>query len=135
MKALAAEMTTNFSKRLAPLGIQVRELTGDMQLSKSEIMQTQMLITTPEKWDVVTRKSTGDIALTQLVKLLIIDEVHLLHGDRGPVVESLVARTLRQVLTIIVLLNYSIVHYYLSCDAGRFHKLIIIINRWNRHKE
>lgn len=32
-----------------------------------------------------------------MVKLLIIDEVHLLHGDRGPVVESLVARTLRQV--------------------------------------
>ena len=28
---------------------------------------------------------------------LIIDEVHLLHGDRGPVVEALVARTLRMV--------------------------------------
>ena len=56
-----------------------------------------MLVTTPEKWDVVTRKSTGDVALTQLVKLLIIDEVHLLHDDRGAVIESLVARTLRQV--------------------------------------
>lgn len=56
-----------------------------------------MLITTPEKWDVVTRKSTGDVALTQIVRLLIIDEVHLLHDDRGPVIESLVARTLRQV--------------------------------------
>ena len=31
MKALAAEMTANFSKKLAPLGIVVRELTGDMQ--------------------------------------------------------------------------------------------------------
>ena len=50
-----------------------------------------------EEWDVVTRKSTGDVGLSQIVKLLIIDEVHLLHGDRGPVVESLVARTLRQV--------------------------------------
>ena len=56
-----------------------------------------MLVTTPEKWDVVTRKSTGDVALTQIVKLLIIDEVHLLHDDRGAVIESLVARTLRQV--------------------------------------
>lgn len=56
-----------------------------------------MLVTTPEKWDVVTRKSVGDVALTQLVKLLIIDEVHLLHEDRGAVIESLVARTLRQV--------------------------------------
>lgn len=59
MKALAAEMAENFGKRLAPLGMSVRELTGDMQLTKSEIMATQMLITTPEKWDVITRKSTG----------------------------------------------------------------------------
>lgn len=56
-----------------------------------------MLVTTPEKWDVVTRKSVGDVALSQIVRLLILDEVHLLHEDRGPVLESLVARTLRQV--------------------------------------
>jgi len=55
-----------------------------------------MIVTTPEKWDVITRK-TSDMALAQLVKLLIIDEVHLLHEDRGPVIETLVARTLRQV--------------------------------------
>ena len=97
MKALAAEMTSNFSKKLSSLGVCVRELTGDMQLTKTEIQQTQMIVTTPEKWDVVTRKGSGDIALTSIVKLLIIDEVHLLHGDRGPVVEALVARTLRQV--------------------------------------
>lgn len=97
MKALAAEMVRNFGKRLESLGVVVRELTGDMQLSKAEIMKTHMLVTTPEKWDVVTRKSTGDIALNQIVKLLILDEVHLLHGDRGPVLEALVARTLRQV--------------------------------------
>ena len=53
-----------------------------------------MIVTTPEKWDVVTRKAMGDV---QLVQLLIIDEVHLLHEDRGAVIESLVARTLRQV--------------------------------------
>ncbi|XP_035275988.1 activating signal cointegrator 1 complex subunit 3 [Anguilla anguilla] len=97
MKALAAEMTNYFSKRLEPLGISVKELTGDMQLTKGEILRTQMLVTTPEKWDVVTRKSVGDVALSQIVRLLILDEVHLLHEDRGPVLESLVARTLRQV--------------------------------------
>ena len=58
------------------LGVVVRELTGDMQMTKKEIMETQMIVTTPEKWDVVTRKSTGDVALTQIVRLLIIDEVH-----------------------------------------------------------
>jgi activating signal cointegrator complex subunit 3 len=75
MKALAAEMVDNFSKRLEQLGIVVRELTGDMQLTKQEILQTQILVTTPEKWDVVTRKSLGDTSLSLLVKLLIIDEV------------------------------------------------------------
>uniref|UniRef100_A0A1A9WJB5 U5 small nuclear ribonucleoprotein 200 kDa helicase n=1 Tax=Glossina brevipalpis TaxID=37001 RepID=A0A1A9WJB5_9MUSC len=97
MKALATEMVTNFSKRLKELNIVVKELTGDMQLTKTEMSETQILVTTPEKWDVVTRKGAGDVSLISLVKLLIIDEVHLLHGERGPVVEALVARTLRLV--------------------------------------
>lgn len=49
MKALAAEIVSKFSKRLAVLGIKVRELTGDMQLTKAEIVATQMIVTTPEK--------------------------------------------------------------------------------------
>ena len=95
--ALAAAKARYFSKQLGPLGISVRQLTGDMQFTDSEIAEIQMLVTTPEKWDEVTRKRSSDIALTQIVKLLIIDEVHLLHGDLGPVIEALVARTLRQV--------------------------------------
>jgi pre-mRNA-splicing helicase BRR2 len=35
--------------------------------------------------------------LTKQVKLVIIDEIHLLHDSRGPVLESIVARTLRTV--------------------------------------
>lgn len=53
-------------------------------------------MTTPEKWDVITRKSS-DMSLSMLVKLIIIDEVHLLNDERGSVIEALVARTLRQV--------------------------------------
>ena len=97
MKALAAEITEKLGRRLAWLGVQVRELTGDMHLTKAEIVQTQVIVTTPEKWDVVTRKSTGDTELVQKVRLLIIDEVHMLHDERGAVLESLVARTERQV--------------------------------------
>lgn len=97
MKALAAEVTEKLGSRLAWLGIKCREYTGDMQLTKSEIVQTQIIVTTPEKWDVVTRKGTGDTELVQKVRLLIIDEVHMLHDERGAVLESLVARTKRQV--------------------------------------
>jgi activating signal cointegrator complex subunit 3 len=67
MKALAAEMTQNFNKKLNCLGISVKELTGDMQLTKLEILQTQMLVTTPEKWDVVTRKGTGKMVYKMCV--------------------------------------------------------------------
>ncbi|KAF3901879.1 hypothetical protein ABW21_db0200647 [Orbilia brochopaga] len=97
MKALAAEVVVKLGKRLAWLGIEVRELTGDMHLTKAEILRTQIIVTTPEKWDVVTRKSTGDNELVSKVRLLIIDEVHMLHDERGPVIETLVARTQRQV--------------------------------------
>ncbi|KAK9850259.1 hypothetical protein WJX84_005584 [Apatococcus fuscideae] len=96
MKALAAEVTAAFSKRLAPMGLAVKELTGDMQLSKHEMMETQMIVTTPEKWDVITRKG-GDVSVSATVSLLIIDEVHLLNDDRGAVIETIVARTQRQV--------------------------------------
>jgi len=43
------------------------------------------------------RVQGGDVSIASLVKLLIIDEVHLLNDDRGPVIETLVARTQRQV--------------------------------------
>lgn len=64
-----------------------------------------MIVTTPEKWDVITRKSS-DMSLSMLVKLLIIDEVHLLNDDRGSVIEALVARTLRQVSISVACLNF-----------------------------
>ncbi|KAH7343854.1 Sec63 Brl domain-containing protein [Rhizoctonia solani] len=97
MKALAAEIVRKLGKRLAWLDIKVRELTGDMQLTKAEIAETQIIVTTPEKWDVVTRKPTGEGELASKIKLLIIDEIHLLNDERGAVIETIIARTLRQV--------------------------------------
>ncbi|GAB9469573.1 Activating signal cointegrator 1 complex subunit 3 [Globisporangium polare] len=97
MKALAQEVVTKFGERLASLKMKVAELTGDMQLTKKEIELTHVIVTTPEKWDVITRKSSTQQALLSQVKLLIIDEVHLLADERGPVIETIVARTVRRV--------------------------------------
>lgn len=128
MKALAAEITEKLGRRLAWLGIQVREYTGDMHLTKKEIVQTQIIVTTPEKWDVVTRKSTGDTELVQKVRLLIIDEVHMLHDERGAVIESLVARTQRQVestqsLIRIVGLSATLPNYVDVADFLRVNRM------------
>ena len=95
LKALVQEQVGNFGKRLAPYGIKVSELTGDRQLTKQQIADTQVIVTTPEKWDVITRKAT-DTSYTNLVRLIVIDEIHLLHDDRGPVIESIVSRTIRK---------------------------------------
>ncbi|CAI0434744.1 unnamed protein product [Linum tenue] len=128
MKALVAEVVGNLSERLKEYGVNVRELSGDQTLTPQQIEETQIIVTTPEKWDIVTRKS-GDRTYTQLVKLLIIDEIHLLHDNRGPVLESIVARTVRQVETTrdhirmvglsATLPNYEDVALFLRVDVGK----------------
>nr|XP_009857905.1 U5 small nuclear ribonucleoprotein 200 kDa helicase [Ciona intestinalis] len=98
MKSLVQEMVGSFGKRLANYGVKVAELTGDHQLCKEEINATQVIICTPEKWDIITRKG-GERTYTQLVRLIIMDEIHMLHDSRGPVLESIVARTIRSIET------------------------------------
>ena len=129
MKALVQEVVANFTQRLTnAYGIQVRELSGDQNLSREQIQTTQIIVTTPEKWDIITRKS-GDRTYTQLVRLVIIDEIHLLHDDRGPVLESIVARTIRQIESTqemvrlvglsATLPNYQDVAYFLRVDPSK----------------
>ncbi|XAR59953.1 RNA helicase [Bertholletia excelsa] len=132
MKALVAEVVGNLSNRLEPYDVKVKELSGDQTLTRQQIEETQIIVTTPEKWDIITRKS-GDRTYTQLVKLLIVDEIHLLHDNRGPVLESIVARTVRQIETTkehirlvglsATLPNYEDVALFLRVDLnkGLFH--------------
>ncbi|XP_014208524.1 putative U5 small nuclear ribonucleoprotein 200 kDa helicase [Copidosoma floridanum] len=98
MRSLVQEMVGNFGKRLATYNLTVSELTGDHQLTREQIADTQVIVCTPEKWDIITRKG-GEKTFTSLVRLIIIDEIHLLHDERGPVLESIVARTLRNIET------------------------------------
>jgi activating signal cointegrator complex subunit 3 len=50
MKALAQEVVEKFSAKLKPLGLIVRELTGDMQLTRAEADSANVLVTTPGKF-------------------------------------------------------------------------------------
>lgn len=125
LKALAQEVVQKFSERLRPLGLNVRELTGDVQLSKREAEAAHVLVATPEKWDVVTRKQGTEGSLATLCRLLIIDEIHLLAEERGAVLECLVARTrqlvessqfgVRLLGLSATLPNYSDVAEFLAC--------------------
>ena len=79
MKALASEIVRKLAKRLQWLAICVRELTGDMQLTKAEMAETQIIVTTPEKWDVVTRKPTGEGELAS-VRITLCENYMVLNG-------------------------------------------------------
>ena len=96
MKALAAEIKEKFTTSLRHLKVNVKEYTGDTRISAEELYRSHILVATPEKWDIATRRG-GEDTIGSRLKLLIIDEIHLLQDDRGPVLEALVARTLRQV--------------------------------------
>jgi ATP-dependent DNA helicase HFM1/MER3 len=51
-----------------------------------------IIVTTPEKWDSITRKWKDYSRLLQLVKLFLIDEVHILKDTRGATLEAVVSR-------------------------------------------
>lgn len=91
MKALAGEIVKKFQHRLKSLQVNVRELTGDMQLTRSQIAATHIIVTTPEKLDVVSRKQAVNSLLDRTM-LIIFDEIHLLGEDRGYVLECIIAR-------------------------------------------
>lgn len=67
-----------FSFLLLPLPLcRVVELTGDVTPDMRAIAQADLIVTTPEKWDGVSR-SWQNRSYVQKVAILIIDEIHLL---------------------------------------------------------
>ena len=104
LKSLARERLKEWKQRLgtAPLNWSVLELSGDTHHGKRALDQADVLVCTPEKWDLISRGWRGDVSSPQIsdaksfirrVRLLVIDEVHLLGEDRGAVLEAIVSRT------------------------------------------
>ncbi|CAG6016100.1 unnamed protein product, partial [Menidia menidia] len=93
LKALVRERIEDWKVRIEEkLGKKVVELTGDVTPDMRAIAQADLIVTTPEKWDGVSR-SWQNRSYVQKVAILIIDEIHLLGEDRGPVLEVIVSRT------------------------------------------
>lgn len=107
LKSLARERLKEWQKRLGskPLNWRILELSGDTHHDQGVVERADILICTPEKWDLVSRGWRGIEAQTsgttaangktfvKRVKLLVLDEVHLLGEERGAVLEAIVSRT------------------------------------------
>lgn len=92
LKALVRERVDDWKKRLErDLGRSVVELTGDTTPDLGAISRADVIVTTPEKWDGVSR-GWPNRSYVRDVALIIIDEIHLLGEERGPVLEMIVSR-------------------------------------------
>lgn len=92
-KSLCSERVRDWSAKFGSLNIVTAELTGDTSSAElQKIGSATIIVTTPEKWDSITRKWKDYIKLLQLVKLFLIDEVHILKDTRGATLEAVVSR-------------------------------------------
>ena len=107
LKSLARERLKEWRQRFGghPLKWNVLELSGDTHHDQKALSSADVLVCTPEKWDLISRGWKGNKTLAsdsnvsngkefvRRVRLLVIDEIHLLGEDRGAVLEAIVSRT------------------------------------------
>ncbi|KAK9108131.1 hypothetical protein Syun_024142 [Stephania yunnanensis] len=94
-KALVQEKHRDWNQKLGSWGISCLELTGDSEFyNRSNIQDADIILTTPEKFDAVTRYriKDGGLSFFSDIGLLLIDEVHLLNDQRGASLEAIVSR-------------------------------------------
>lgn len=92
-KSLCSERQRDWQAKFATLNLVCAELTGDTDHGQLRNVQSaSIIITTPEKWDSMTRKWNDHAKLMRMVKLFLIDEVHILKDSRGATLEAVVSR-------------------------------------------
>lgn len=58
MKALVTEVVNTINSWLSIIGLQAREYTGDVNLTADEFANTTLIVSTPEKWDILSWKNS-----------------------------------------------------------------------------
>jgi ATP-dependent DNA helicase HFM1/MER3 len=93
-KALCQQRMREWDAKFTPLGQKVLEVTGDIDFKQCLrlVAKANIIITTPEKWDSLTRSWKDHIFLLGAIDLLLIDEIHHLAEDRGATLEALIVR-------------------------------------------
>ncbi|KAI8036698.1 hypothetical protein M5D96_010499 [Drosophila gunungcola] len=90
-EALADLVFADWHGKFGALDIKVVKLTGETGTDLKLIAKGQLVITTADKWDVLSRrwKQRKNV---QLVNLFIVDELQLVGGEDGPVLEIVCSR-------------------------------------------
>ncbi|KAF9227710.1 P-loop containing nucleoside triphosphate hydrolase protein [Gyrodon lividus] len=95
-KALCTEKHKEWTAKFGGLGVKSCELTGDtLALGKGvwgDAKSSQIIVTTAEKWDSLTRNWTDHSGILSQIKLFLVDEVHILNESRGSTLEVVISR-------------------------------------------
>lgn len=92
LKALVRERMGDWGAGLCRrLGKRLVELTGDFTPDVAALLAADVIVCTPEKWDGISR-SWQVRAYVRAVRLVVMDEIHLLGSERGPTLEVIVSR-------------------------------------------
>ncbi|NXH46527.1 U520 helicase, partial [Dicaeum eximium] len=127
MEALAEQVFMDWYEKFQErLNKKVVLLTGETSTDLKLLGKGNIIISTPEKWDILSRrwKQRKNV---QNVNLFIVDEVHLIGGENGPVLEvicsrmryisSQIERPIRIVALSSSLSNAKDVAHWLGCSA------------------
>ncbi|VDB82695.1 unnamed protein product [Peniophora sp. CBMAI 1063] len=95
-QALCSERFRDWEAKFAPLGIKCCEMTGDTvtigREAWGDAKNANIIVTTGEKWDSLTRSWRDHGKILAQVQLFLIDEVHILNETRGSTLEVVVSR-------------------------------------------
>lgn len=92
VEPLAEERYRDWERKFGKgLKMRVVKLTGETATDLKLIEKGQIIISTPEKWDALSRRWKQRKHVQQ-VSVFIVDELHLIGGQGGPILEVIVSR-------------------------------------------
>lgn len=97
IRALCTEKKNEWEEKFSQFGLNVVTLSNDdWHHGRIDVSRADIILSTPEKFDSVTRSDRGLLAhsLMATVSLLLIDEMHHVGDSRGSALEAVVARML-----------------------------------------
>ena len=94
LKVLCNERKNDWESKFNQFGLKCLEVTGDSDIETfHELTQASIIITTPEKWDYMTRNWKDYKTFMKSINLFCIDEVHMINdGIRGATMEAVISR-------------------------------------------
>ncbi|KAJ6248897.1 intein-containing atp-dependent DNA helicase hfm1-related precursor [Anaeramoeba flamelloides] len=111
LKALVQEKIKEW-KKFKQIGLKIKEISGDTRYGLEILEKVNILVCTPEKFDLISRNKLKYKKYLKFINLILIDEVHLLTiENRGPTLEVIISRMKK------IMKDYQTNIRFIACSA------------------